>query len=193
MPREALTLVWQVKPCARLSGCILPSRHRISRFFTFSRNFFFHLSFGSLWGSKSSSFPPWSFHQWSILSNYDLDLSRIGHKNRTGKLELLLCPLRVHGEEEGGKELDLGLLLFPRLDGVEEPHGVEQPHCHVAPFVLLPVHLQKKYCWETERNLKGIVGICFRARQNFLFCLHPRDEYSRKNSKNCLPAHMRFS
>ena len=47
-------------------------------------------------------------------------------------------------EEEGGEELDLGLLLLPGLDGVEEPHGVEQPHRHVAPFLLLPVHLQQK-------------------------------------------------
>ena len=57
-----------------------------------------------------------------------------------------------NGEEEGGEELDLGLLLLPGLDGVEEPHGVEQPHRHVAPFLLLPVHLQQKCCSETERN-----------------------------------------
>lgn len=47
----------------------------------------------------------------------------------------------LHGEGDDGEELDLGLLLLPRLDGVEEPHGVEQPHRHVAPLVLLPVHL----------------------------------------------------
>ena len=85
------------------------------------------------------------------LTGSELDRSQ---KELNGELELLQCPHRaldpggLHGEEEDGaeeKELDLGLLLLPRLNGVEEPHGVEQPHRHVAPLLLLTVHLQKIY------------------------------------------------
>ena len=69
----------------------------------------------------------------------------MGHKkNLMGNLSFFSVHLELWTQEDfngGEEELDLGLLLLPRLDGVEEPHGVEQPHRHVAPLVLLPVHL----------------------------------------------------
>ena len=51
---------------------------------------------------------------------------------------------RRRKEPQSSEALDLRLLLLPGLDGVEEPHGVEQTHRHVAAFLLLTIHLKKE-------------------------------------------------
>ena len=51
---------------------------------------------------------------------------------------------RRRKEAQSNEALDLRLLLLPGLDGVEEPHGVEQTHRHVAAFLLLTIHLKKE-------------------------------------------------
>ena len=61
------------------------------------------------------------------------------------------------GGLQGEEELDLGLLLLPGLDGVEEPHGVEKTHSSAPSLRLLPLHLQQS--GERYINTKDI-GNC---------------------------------
>ena len=49
------------------------------------------------------------------------------------------------------------IIIIPCLDGVEEPHGVEETHSSASPLRLLPLHLQQS--GERYINTKDI-GNC---------------------------------